>query len=181
MNSNYIRNFNCQLPDSFFFFFFTSSVGHQRQQVYSRQLKLYQKLCQLPDFFSFPVGDKWQQVYNRQLKLCKKLYQIIKKLLLPPTFLTPAQIKPKSFESRWNFSSSVLFNPERTRFMLTPGADASHHVYVRVWTLCCFYNVYTRTFRRALTASVDSCAEIECLPPQWRNQFWQSLEEGAGK
>ena len=21
----------------------------------------------------------------------------------------------------------------------------------------------------------------ECMPLQWRNQFWQSLEEGAGK
>ena len=35
-------------------------------------------------------------------------------------------------------------------------------------------------FRRALTASVDSCTEIR-VPLQWRNQFWQSSEEGAGK
>ena len=35
----------------------------------------------------------------------------------------------------------------------------------------------------ALTASVDSCAAIVCerVPLQWRNQIWQSLEEGAGK
>ena len=33
----------------------------------------------------------------------------------------------------------------------------------------------TQTFRRALTASVDSCAEIKELKPlQWRNQFRQS-------
>ena len=36
--------------------------------------------------------------------------------------------------------------------------------------------------RRVLTASVDSCAEIrmEIEPLEWRKQFWQSLEEGAG-
>ena len=40
--------------------------------------------------------------------------------------LTPAQIKQKSFESRWNPSSSFL-----------PGVYASH-VYVRAWALGCF-------------------------------------------
>ena len=65
--------------------------------------------------------------------------------------LTPAQIKPKSFESR------------RTLFFL-PGVDASH-VYVRAWALGCFYSrISTQTFRRALTASVDSCAEIKSAP-----------------
>ena len=43
-----------------------------------------------------------------------------------------------------------------------PGVDAPH-VYMRAWALDCFYNhISTRTFRRALTVSVDSCAEIEC-------------------
>ena len=83
--------------------------------------------------------------------------------------LTPAQIKPKSFESRWDSS-----------FFL-PGVDAPH-VYVRAWALGCFYShISTRTFRRALTASVDSCVEIKSVCFQWRNQIWQSLEEGAGK
>ena len=59
-----------------------------------------------------------------------------------------------------------------------PGIDAPH-VYVRAWVLGCFYS--TRTFRRALTASVDRCAEIELVPLQWGNQIWQSVEEGAGK
>ena len=36
------------------------------------------------------------------------------------------------------------------------------HVYVRSLALGCFYgHISTRTFRRALTASVDSCAETE--------------------
>ena len=62
---------------------------------------------------------------------------------------TLAQIKPKSFESR------------RTLFIL-PGVDASH-VYVRGRALGCFHSlISTKTFRRALTASVDSCAEKEC-------------------
>ena len=42
----------------------------------------------------------------------------------------------------------------------------------------------TQTFRRALTASVDSCAEIKECPFSGgvRNQSWQSSEEeGAGK
>ena len=66
--------------------------------------------------------------------------------------LTPAQIKPKSFESR------------RNSFFFLPGMDAPH-VYVCAWALGCFHSLIgIRTFRRALTASVDSCAEInwEC-------------------
>ena len=42
--------------------------------------------------------------------------------------------------------------------------DASH-VYVRSWALGCFYShISTRTFRRALTASLDSCTEIKSVP-----------------
>ena len=70
--------------------------------------------------------------------------------------LTPAQIKPKSFESRRNFFLSFL-----------TGVDAPH-VYVRAcalglnMALGCFYSLISiRTFRGTLTASVDSCAEIK--------------------
>ena len=64
---------------------------------------------------------------------------------------TPAQIKPKSFESRQN---SIFL----------PGVDVPH-VYMRAWVLGCFYShISTRNFRRALTASVDSCAEIKSAP-----------------
>ena len=54
------------------------------------------------------------------------------------------------------------------------------HVYVRAWALVCFYsNISTQTFRRALTASVDSYVEIECP----FNGVTESgrVEEGAGK
>ena len=49
-------------------------------------------------------------------------------------------------------------------FCFLPGVDASH-VYVCAWALGCFQSYqYTQTFRRALTASVDSCAEIKNAP-----------------
>ena len=48
--------------------------------------------------------------------------------------------------------------------LLLPGVDASH-VYLRALALGCFYShISTRTFRRALTASPDSCAEIKSAP-----------------
>ena len=66
--------------------------------------------------------------------------------------------KPKSFESRRNFFLLLFLN------YFLPGVD-SPHVYVRVLALGCFYShISTQTFRRALTASVDSCAEIKSAP-----------------
>ena len=48
--------------------------------------------------------------------------------------------------------------------LFLPGVDAPH-VYVHAWALGCFYShISTQTFRRALTASVDSCAEIKSAP-----------------
>ena len=45
-----------------------------------------------------------------------------------------------------------------------PGVDASH-AYVRALALGCFYShISAKTFRRALTASLDSCAEIKSAP-----------------
>ena len=81
--------------------------------------------------------------------------------------------------------------------------DASH-VYVRALALGCFYShISTQTFRRALTASLDSCAEIKSAPSAallnlaefggmcrkarlgvWRKvpeSDARSVEEGAGK
>ena len=55
-------------------------------------------------------------------------------------------------------------NRDRTLFFFSlflPGVDAPR-VYVRAWALGCFHS--TRNFRRALTASVDSCAEIKSAP-----------------
>ena len=64
----------------------------------------------------------------------------------------PAQIKPKLFETR------------RNSFLFLPGVEASH-VYVRAWALGCFHShISTGTFRKALNAWVDSCAEIKSVP-----------------
>ena len=51
-----------------------------------------------------------------------------------------------------------------TELSFLPGVDASH-VYVRALALGCFYShISTRTFRRALTAWLDSCSEIKSAP-----------------
>ena len=51
-----------------------------------------------------------------------------------------------------------------TELFLSPAVDASH-VYVRAFALGCFYShISTGTFQRALTASMDSCAEIKSAP-----------------
>ena len=73
--------------------------------------------------------------------------------------LTPAQIKPKSFESRRSFFPLFFF------FFFKSEVDASH-VYVGAWALGRFHShmtniINTQTFRRALIVSVDNCAEIK--------------------
>ena len=61
----------------------------------------------------------------------------------------------------WNKTTIVWIE---TELSFLPGVDASH-VYVRAWALGCFHShISTRTFRRALTASVDSCAEMKSAP-----------------
>ena len=58
--------------------------------------------------------------------------------------LTPAQIKPKSFESKWNFF-----------FFFYPG-----WMYLMFWAQCCFHSlIHTQIFWRMLIVLVDSCAE----------------------
>ena len=54
--------------------------------------------------------------------------------------LTPAQIKPKSFESRRTFFLSFL-----------PGVDVPH-VYVRAWALGCFHSLVC-TLRASLSGT----------------------------
>ena len=54
--------------------------------------------------------------------------------------------------------------------------DASH-VYVRALALGCFYShISTRTFRRALTASLDSCAEIKSGVTK-SDRVWRKVPE----
>ena len=85
--------------------------------------------------------------------------------------LTPAQIKPKSFESRW-----PLF--------ILPGVDATH-VYVRARAHGCFHSlISTETFLRALTTSVDSCAEIKSAPFSGvtkSGRVWRKMPESGAR
>ena len=62
--------------------------------------------------------------------------------------------------------------------------DASH-VYVGALALGCFYShISTGTLRRALTASLDSCAEIKSIPLQWRTKsgrVWRKVPESDAR
>ena len=65
------------------------------------------------------------------------------------------------------------------------GADAAH-VYVGAWVQCCLHSlINTQTIRRALTASVDICAEIQRVPLQWRNHYsgrvWRKVPESDAR
>ena len=75
--------------------------------------------------------------------------------LITDMLLTPAQIKPKSFESRRNFFP-----------FFSPGVDAPH-VYVRAWALGCFHSL---TSTHIPSNVVNQCLEFN----QYRN-----LSEGA--
>ena len=68
--------------------------------------------------------------------------------------------------------NELFFYPGRTRLMFTCilGRYAVSTVLI----------IRKQAFRRALTVSVDSCADIKNAF-EWRNQLWQSLEKGAGK
>ena len=68
--------------------------------------------------------------------------------------------------------------------MFLSGVDASH-VYVRAWALGCFHSlISTKTFGRALTASVDSCAEIKECPFNGvtkSGRVWRKVPEGDAR
>ena len=66
-----------------------------------------------------------------------------------------------------NKTTVVLIETELSFFFFffLTGVDASR-VYVRAWALGCFHSyISTGTFRRALTVSLDSCAEIKSGAP----------------
>ena len=73
-----------------------------------------------------------------------------------PTLLTPAQIKPKSFESKRS-SSLFFFNLGRTHFMFKCAPFGRYAASTARL-------ISTQAFLRALTASVGSCAEIKSVP-----------------
>ena len=76
------------------------------------------------------------------------------------SLLQTTQIKQN--HNRLNRDGTLLFF---YLFFFLPAVDASY-VYVHALALGCFYShISTRTIRRALTASLDSCAEIKSARP----------------
>ena len=87
--------------------------------------------------------------------------------------LTPAQIKPKPFESKRNSLSSF--------FSFFTGVDAPH-VYVRAWALGSFHSLIgTRTFRRGADCVVGQVRGDKECPFSGVTKSGRGWEEGAGK
>ena len=85
-----------------------------------------------------------------------------RKLSANEQFFVGAQIVVSLLQTT-EIKQGMSFELRRNSSFL-PGVDASR-VYVRAWTIGCFYShISTRTFRRAPTASVHSCAEIKSAP-----------------
>ena len=92
--------------------------------------------------------------------------------------LTPAQIKPKSFESRRNFIFSSLFFFFFFFSLFLPGVDAPHVTGV----LGRFHSlISTRLFRRAMTASVDSCAESPFSGVTKSGKVWRKVPKSDAR
>ena len=130
---------------------------HLHLAVLKLQALVYDILPSTTAVFSYAIGPRKLSANEQFFCWCSNSRKFvtnnsdyIRRLFYVAMSLTPAQIKPQSFESRRNSSSSFLL-----------GVDASH-VYVRAWALDSFHSlISTQTLRRALTASVDSCAEIK--------------------
>ena len=72
-----------------------------------------------------------------------------------------------------------------TELSFSPRVDASH-VYMHAWALGCFYShISTRTFRRALTSSVESCTEIKIECPfsgvTKSGRVWRKVSESNAR
>ena len=118
---------------------FTTSMSFLQPLPYISYATGYRKLSANEQFF---VGA---QTVVRLLRTTQIISDIC---FITDHVLTPAQIKPKSFETRQN------------SFFFYPG-----WMCLLVWALGCFYSqISTQTFRRVLTSSVDSCAEIKSAP-----------------
>ena len=136
------------------------------------QALVYDILPSTTTVFSYATGPRKMSA-NEQFIVgaptvirCYKQLKLYRRLFYVAILLTPAQIKPKSFESTRNSLLLFFFFFFFSSFFFTRGGCPSH-VYVRAWALGCFHSlISTQTFRRALTASVDSCAEIKSVPSE---------------
>ena len=129
--------------------------NHVNTQTYSHTNSKHWFYDILPSnnaLFSYAIGSRKLPANEHFLCVCSNSSKFVTNLnkarciIYSRQQFTPAQIKPQSFELRWNS-------------FFSPGMDESH-IYLRPLALGCFYShISTRTFRRALTASLDSCIE----------------------
>ena len=105
---------------------------------------------------------------NREVKLQALVYDI----LPSTTAVFSYAIGPRKLSANEQFfvgAQTVVNLLQTTQIkqgvsFIAVGVNASR-VCVRAWALGCFHSlISTGTFRRALTASVDSCAEIKSAP-----------------
>ena len=123
------------------------------------QAPVYDILPSTTAVFSYAIGSRKLSANEQFLVGAQKVLSLLQTtwIISDVCFITdhvatPAQIKPQSFELRQN---SLFF---------LPGVDVPH-VYMHAWALACFYShISTRTFRRPLTVSLDSCMEIKSAP-----------------
>ena len=107
------------------------------------QALVYDILPSTTAVFSYTIGPRKLSANEQFVCWCSNSSKFvtnnsdyIRHLFYVAMLLMPAQIKPKLFETRWNF--------------FLPRMDASH-VYVRAWVLGCFHSlISTQTFQRAL-------------------------------
>ena len=119
------------------------------------QAPVYDILPSTTAVFSFAIGSRKLSA-NKQFFVVFGDAQTVVSLLQTTQIKqgVPAQIKHNRLNREGTFYSLFFL----------PGVAASH-VYVRALALGCFYShISTQTFRRALTASLDSCAEIKSAP-----------------
>ena len=134
--------------------------------------------------FSYAIGSRKLSANEQFFCWCSNssMFATTTQIISDVCFITDhvayaSSNKTKSFESRRNSFLSFIFFIFFIFFIIY----FFTHVYVLMLGTRLLPQFYQyRPFRRALTASVDSCAEIKSAL-QWRNQIWQSLEEGAGK
>ena len=119
--------------------------------VFKLQALVYDILPSTTAVFSYVIGSRKLLADEQFFVGAQTVVSLLQTTQITSDVCFISQIKPNRL------------NRDGTLFL--PGVDASH-VYAGAWALGCFYShISTGTFRRALTASVDSCAEIKISAP----------------
>ena len=129
------------------------------------QALVYGILPSTTTVFSYATGPRQMSANEQFFCWCSDSSTLLQTTEIRQTFVLCSHFAYASLNKTkivWidtELSSSLFFF-----FFFTRGGCPSH-VYVRAWALGCFHSlISTQTFRRALTASVDSCAEIKSVP-----------------